>query len=282
MNFMEAIRLLQFSVDQLRADVQEVKTRQEIISRDLSTGMKHVHSFDSRGTQSSRSINGMGLNLTGGMQGNTAGECSDSEGSVVRSRPSVSDQSVSRTKPDEQVEILGKSQTREQEVMIYGDSRVRFMNRAFCERKRDSRMRVCLPGAKLKDLSDNFDDVVRGSSRGSVLILHGGVNDVGNTLSEELIDTYRTVIAKLVKSGRKGIITGILPKFGAGTEWSSRAIGINERVKRLCKESNMQFLDYWANFWGKRELYSIDGYHLSRKGVLFLSDLYEKELQQGN
>ena len=248
--------------------------------------MKRVQTFrwdgDSYGTPPSRNRNEIGLNLKGGMKENTAGECSHSEGSVGKGHTYVSEQSVSREKSEEQVKIIGTSQTREPEVMIYGDSRIRFMDRAFCERKRDSRMRVCLPGAKLKDLSVNFDDVVEGSNRRSVLILHGGVNDVGNTLSEELIDTYRTVISKLVKSGRKGIITGILPKFGAGIEWSSRAIGINERVKRLCKESNIRFLDYWAYFWGKRELYSIDGYHLSRQGVLLLSELYEKELQQEN
>ena len=112
--------------------------------------------------------------------------------------------------------------------------------------------------------------------------MHGGVNDIGNTHSEELIDTYRTVITKLVKSGRKGLVTSILPKIGAGTEWSSRAIAINERVRKLCKKNNIEFLDYWDNFWDRRDLYSMDGYHLSRNGVLLLSELYEKELQQGN
>ena len=226
------------------------------------------------------------------MKGNRTDECTNSGSSLGRCHLSAGDTSVSKTMPDAQGQTLGVCHTREPEVIIYGDYRIKFMDRAFCEQNRDSRMRVCLLGAKIKDLSDNFDDVVKGSSPRSVLILHGGVNDVGNTLSEELIDTYRTVIAKLIKSGRKeshlsetkrkGIITGILPKFGAGTEWSSRAIGINERVKRLCKESNMRFLDYWGNFWGKRGLYSINGYHLSRTGVLLLSDLYEKELQQEN
>ena len=78
----------------------------------------------------------------------------------------------------------------------------------------------------LKDLM-----TVRDSSPNSVLILHGGVNDVGNTPSEELINTYRTVIVKLGKSRRRGFITSILPKIGAGMEWSSRAIGINDRVE---------------------------------------------------
>ena len=113
--------------------------------------------------------------------------------------------------------------------------------------------------------------------------VHGGVNDVGNTLSEKLFGTYKTMVAKLVKSKRKCIITGILPKYRAGMEWSSRALGMNEReTRKLCKENNIQFLDYWGRFWDKKELYSMDGYHFSRSGVLMLSELYEKELTQGN
>ena len=60
------------------------------------------------------------------------------------------------------------------------------------------------------------------------------------------------------------------------------AIGINARVKQLCKENNIGFVDCWDNFWDKKELYSIDGYHLNRQGVLLLSDLSENKLQQGN
>ena len=212
----------------------------------------------------------------------SVGECSHLGDGMRVDRLPDTDRAVSRTKIGDQSEIRGTHLTGEPEVIIYGDSRIRFMDRAFCERNRDKRMRVCLPGAKLKDLSGGLDGVMKGCSPNSVLILHGGVNDVGTTLSEELIDTYKMVIANLVKSGRKGIITGILPKIGAGVEWSSRAIGINERVKRLCKESNIRFVDYWDAFWDKRELFSIDGYHLSRKGVLLLSDLYERELRQEN
>ena len=47
------------------------------------------------------------------------------------------------------------------------------MDRAFCERNRNKRMRVYLPGAKLKDLADRFDDVIRDSSPNSVVIIHG-------------------------------------------------------------------------------------------------------------
>ena len=128
-------------------------------------------------------------------------------------RLSDTDQRVSVRKLGKQSEIRGTHLRGEPGVIVYGDSRVRFMDRAFCERNRDKRMRVCLPGAKLKDLLDRFDGVLKGSSPNSVLILHGGVSDVGNTLSEELIDTYRMVITSLAKSGRKGIITGICPKL---------------------------------------------------------------------
>ena len=280
MDVMEAIRLMQFSVDQLRLEVNDIKKGQEILSRNI---LKETRSVTRREERSCRSgeLSGEGR-VVGGTQVNvTVDETrADRDNPPSDDQSPVDDRSVPKPMLGRRNSIPGSLQ--ETEIMIYGDSRTRFLDRAFCEKNREKRMRVCLPGAKLKDLSDRLDDVIRGSRPDSVVIVHGGVNDVGNTLSEELFGTYKTMVAKLVKSRRKCIITGILPKYRAGLEWSSRALGMNERVRKLCKENNIQFLDYWGRFWDKKELYSMDGYHFSRSGVLMLSELYEKELTQGN
>ena len=62
------------------------------------------------------------------------------------------------------------------------------------------------------------------------------------------------------------MISGILPRLGAGQEWKSRALCVNDRVRKLCSSVNIRFLDLWAEFQN-RDFFADDGVHLSRKGV---------------
>ena len=165
------------------------------------------------------------------------------------------------------------------EVTILGDSRVKFTDRSFCAVDSENRLRICLPGAKMKDIAEHLDDTIKGTEHGSTIIIHGGVNDIGDGRSEELMREFSNIVTRLSKSGRRAIVTGILPKIGAGDAWSSRAIGINDRVKGLCERGNVVFLDYWDMFWDRQDLYSLDGIHLSRKGVEVLGRLYEDCLE---
>ena len=115
---------------------------------------------------------------------------------------------------------------------------------------------------------------------GRTVIFHGGVNDIDHTGSEELMGNYRNLMQVMSKSGCRGVVTGILPKFGAGMAWSSKAIGINNRVKSLCESYGITFIDCWDKFWGQKDLFAFDRIHLSRKGVKLLSDLYENEIRK--
>ena len=165
------------------------------------------------------------------------------------------------------------------EALLIGDSMVRYLDRTFQNKDRRKRMRVCYPGARVNDIVDRIDSEIEVTNVDSNVIVHVGTNDVGQKRSEELINSYRRLIQKMKDSGRKCMISGILPRLGAGQEWGSRALGVNERVRRLCISENIRFLDLWRDFQ-KKEFFAEDGVHLSRKGVELFSTGLESFLSK--
>ena len=62
-------------------------------------------------------------------------------------------------------------------------------------------------------------------------------------------------------------MTGILPRWGASWEWSSRALGVNSRLEKFSKECWIPFIEYWSLIYGRRSYYAHNGIHLSHDGV---------------
>ena len=157
------------------------------------------------------------------------------------------------------------------EALLVGDSMVRHLDKTFQNKDRRKRMRVCFPGARVNDIVDRIDREIGNTNVDSTVIVHVGTNDVGYKRSEVFI---AELIEKMKVSGRRCLILGILPRLGAGQEWGSRAIGVNDKVRKLCNLENIRFLDFWTEFQN-RDLFANDGVHLSRKGV----DLFSASLE---
>ena len=151
---------------------------------------------------------------------------------------------------------------------------IRYLDRTFQNKNKKKRLRVCYPGARVSDIVDRIDREIDSTNVDSEVIVHVGTNDIGHRRSEELIADYRRLIQKMKASGRRCMISGILPRLGAGQEWGSRALGVNERVRKLCFSENIRFLDLWREFLDK-DLFAADGVHLSRKGVELFSTSLE-------
>jgi len=161
-------------------------------------------------------------------------------------------------------------------VLVIGDSRVRYLERVFCKGRRDRRC-ITRPGAKVKDLVPAVAQVTSDHQFNTVIV-HVGVNNIGQTRSEELLREYRALLATL-KGTNRVIITGILPRARASPEWSSRALAANARVGKLCHELGFTFVDEWSRFYASWDLYQRDGLHFSEKGVHVLGKVYEHVLQ---
>ena len=78
----------------------------------------------------------------------------------------------------------------------------------------------------------------------------------------------------------RGIIVGMLPRSHASHHTLSKAIGINERIKKLCCQKKVNFLDLWQVFVGKRQYFGKDGTHLSKMGQRKLGDILGRECEK--
>ena len=53
----------------------------------------------------------------------------------------------------------------------------------------------------------------------------------------------------------------------AGSEWVSRALGINSRLEKFVDEGWVEYVDTWDRYWGNPKFYSADGLHFSKLGT---------------
>ena len=122
--------------------------------------------------------------------------------------------------------------------------------------------------------------VVKGTGKEALVMVHVGVNDFGKVGCGELLNKYRKLLREVKESGRKCIVSGVLPRQKVGGMWLSHALGLNDRLSKLCGESGVGFVDEWDRFYGRQELYAMDGVHFSRKGVQELSECLERAVRQ--
>ena len=147
---------------------------------------------------------------------------------------------------------------------IVGDSMVRHLGK---HTRTHIRKVVCMPGAGVTRVLGRVGEVLEEGNSTPVVSITVGTNDVGNRRTEELVTKYRQLLDKVREKGGIPVIHGILPRWGASWEWSSRALGVNSRLEKFSKECGIPFIDNWSLFYGRRSYYAHDGIHLSREGV---------------
>ena len=115
---------------------------------------------------------------------------------------------------------------------------------------------------------------------GKTTVIHGGGDDIKKLETEHMLRTYKEAIREIKEKGKLCIVSGILPRRGESSYWSSRAIGMNDRLQKYCKEMDgVMFIDNWTRFYGNRKLYATDGIHLSRQGTNLLSVIIEEKVE---
>ena len=160
------------------------------------------------------------------------------------------------------------------EARIVGDSIVRGQLVEFCGRAPTKRKRFCIPGASVDDVAEAVDTVVEGVPTNGIVVIHAGTNDVMRTRSEELLEKYRRMIRKYKEKTNNIVISGILPRIDAVNSFYGKAFSINKRVKNLCLQEGIEFVDTWNEFYGKRDMFMNDGLHLNSTGSARLGRLF--------
>ena len=132
-------------------------------------------------------------------------------------------------------------------------------------------------GAGIEDILEHIRNK---RMKGKTTVIHGGGDDIKKLETEHILRVYKEVIKETKDKGKLCIVSGIVPRRGESSYWSSRAIGINNRLQGYCKEMDgVMFVDNWDRFYGNRKLYTADGVHLNRQGTNLLSVIIEEKVE---
>ena len=163
----------------------------------------------------------------------------------------------------------------DKEYEILGNSEVRYMGE---RTKRGGKRGIYFTnGAGIEDILEHIRNK---RMKGKTTVIHGGGDDIKKLETEHILRAYKEVIKETKDKGKLCIVSGIVPRRGESSYWSSRAIGINNRLQGYCKEMDgVMFVDNWDRFYGNRKLYTADGVHLNRQGTNLLSVIIEEKVE---
>ena len=130
-------------------------------------------------------------------------------------------------------------------------------------------MVVCLPGAKIKAITERVKNIV-GSGKGGSVLVHVGTNNVEREGTTAIVRKYR----QLVRTLKQTRVEQVIPVMGRrGHKYRNcRGMAVNMLVQKLCREEEVGFVDLWGSFVGRADMYMKDGLHLSGKGAAVFVD----------
>ena len=81
--------------------------------------------------------------------------------------------------------------SKKRRAIVIGDSIVRGSDWRFCGRSRETRMVVCLPGARVSDVSERVEKILKREGEEPDVVVHIGTNDIGRKREEVLKGEFR-------------------------------------------------------------------------------------------
>ncbi|KAK7930572.1 hypothetical protein WMY93_006967 [Mugilogobius chulae] len=129
----------------------------------------------------------------------------------------------------------------------------------------------CMPGAYVKDLHDSAPQIISQLPSVSTVVIHVGSNDLKRQQSEKLKDDFIALINSIQSTGKKCVISGPLPAPCFGDVKFSRLRQLHVWLKAFCAAKEIPFVDNFAAFFRRPELFRRDRLHLSFSGARLLS-----------
>lgn len=170
----------------------------------------------------------------------------------------------------------------EEETVLIGDSMVKNQGRHFGLKNKYKRKVRSYPGANAKELEEVIGKMRVENKKTNVIIQASG-NDLfqrnGNAgPTEPLIKQLDKTVKSVKKKTNNAIVIGILPRLDVSHFALSKAIGLNDRLKSLCQQNAVRFIDLWDTFYGKRKLFKKDGIHFNEEGMKAFGNQLNLEL----
>ena len=131
-------------------------------------------------------------------------------------------------------------------------------------------LQIFVPAAQLGDTIHNVGII----SIHFFVIKHNKISH-----SEAVMKELETLVSCLSEKTERGMLIGLLPRIYSSHLELSKAIGVNERMKKYCQQKGVEFLDLWNVFIGKEHLFKYDGIHLNTLGNIKLGEILSKKCE---
>ena len=170
----------------------------------------------------------------------------------------------------------------EEETILVGDSMVRDQAKYFGAANCKKRKIRTFPGANTKKILNDVNNL-KVRSRKSAVIAQVSGNDlylengkVGQT--EPIMKDLSKLVDSVAEKSDNGIIVGLLPRLRVSSYSLSKALGINDRLRSMCNQRNLMFVDFWDSYNGNRKYFKKDGVHFSDEGMRMFGNLLNLSL----
>ena len=152
--------------------------------------------------------------------------------------------------------------------MLLGDSIVRYVDREFSRVDKAKRTRVCLPGARVEDVSDRVSRLVGDEE---IVVVEIGTNNLRRDSQDMLRSRFKELMCRLKSTRSKVAFCGILPRFD-GRVAGRKIASLNRWMEIECRDEGFYYVDV-SCFWERRDLFARDGLHLNGVGASMLGKL---------
>ncbi len=151
----------------------------------------------------------------------------------------------------------------EPRTLIVGDSIIRSISSR-------TTTTCCFPQATVSDVNKELQNILMKHKTANRIIIHVGKNDIRKVQSELLKKDFTKLFETLKILEVQSFISGPLP--ARGTSLFSWLLGLNTWLQRSCGIKGVNFIDNINIFWGHRQLFKLDGFHINRLGARVLND----------
>ncbi|XP_043402448.1 uncharacterized protein LOC122465802 [Chelonia mydas] len=165
-------------------------------------------------------------------------------------------------------EVGGSTTTtpkRRRRVVVVGDSLLRGTESSICRPDRENREVCCLPGAKIRNVTERLPRLIKPSDRYPFLLLHVGTNDTAKNDLERITADYVALGRRIKELEAQVVFSSILPVEGKGLGRDRRIVEVNEWLRRWCQREGFGFFDHGMVFHEGGVL-GRDRLHLTKRG----------------
>lgn len=186
-----------------------------------------------------------------------------------------------------------RTRTVKRGVLVIGSSNVRRIVGPFQQLAQKGSVRSavhskCIPGGTVPDVIRAIPGAIRDAGCDHLqIVVHAGANDACRKGSEEILNSFRQLAKCVVATGKAESVQvdmalcSIVPRTDRGPLVWSRVEGINQRLRRLCTDEGLHFVDLRPGLDAVRFPLDRSGVHYEREAATGVARTLWRNLDLG-